>query len=602
VVLLAGSFSQDFIESVRQAADIVRVVGDYVPLKQAGARLKGLCPFHQEKTPSFSVDPNAQLFYCFGCQTGGDLFKFVMLYDKVAFPEAVETLARRFGVPLPARDSGGADPRERYFGLLEAAQRHFRAMLNDERAGKRCRDYLERRGLDEATVDKLGLGYAPDDWEGLRRALLGKRFTAEELQTGGLVLPRKSGQGQYDRFRDRLIFPIRDVRGRICAFGGRTLGDAEPKYINSPETPTYTKGQHLYGLDAARDGIRREGFAVVVEGYLDLAALSRAGIDNVVATLGTAFTPAQVRLLSRYTDRVTVSYDGDAAGAAATARSLDLLLEKGLEIRVVDLPGKTDPDDFIREHGAEAYGQLVRAAPEYLEFLVRRSTRGLDLSRVDQKVEAANAILPHIAKLGNAIERASWASRLADALQIEDGLVMQELRAATSAAQTRIPHRTRPTREPHEAESRLVWELLRSEAERVRLVDEIDWADLEGTRIESIVRTILQMVRQGNAVDYPAVLAGLSNEDDQALLTRIAFGEQPERGPGVDDCLWAFRRKRLARQGKTVVQRLGRVRSGAEGGDPDAASTTADDNDVDRYLLEVQRLARERDALLNGST
>jgi DNA primase len=564
---------------------LVRVISDYVPLKQAGARLKGLCPFHQEKTPSFSVDPSAQLFYCFGCQTGGDLFKFVMLYEKVGFGEAVENLARRFGVPLPSRGSGGADPRERYFQMLEAAESWFRSLLADERGGRRCREYLSKRGLHDRIVGDLGLGYAPDSWEALRTHLTARRFTPEELQRGGLIMPRKSGQGHYDRFRDRLIFPIRDVNGRTRAFGGRTIGDAEPKYINSPETPTYTKGEHLYGLDAARDSIRREGFAIVVEGYLDLAALLQAGFENVVATLGTAFTPSQVRLLARYSNRVTVSYDGDAAGAAATARSLDLLLEKGFEVHVVDLPGKTDPDDYIRDNGAEAYGQLVRDAPEYLEFLVLRESRGRELARIDQKIAAVNAVLPHLAKLSHAIERASWATRLADALHIEDGLVLQELRAALSAAQTQIRQRPRSVHEPREAEARLVTELLRSEEERVRLVEGIDWADLEGTEIVAIVRTIVRLTENGEPVDYPNVLSALEGESDQKLLTRIAFRDQPEDGPGVEDCLWAFRRKRLMQQGQQAVRELNRRQ-------PDG------DDDIDRQLLEVQQLARQRDALL----
>jgi DNA primase len=589
VVLLGGTFTQDFIESVRNAGDIVRVISDYVPLRPAGSRLKGLCPFHQEKTPSFSVDPNAQLFYCFGCQTGGDLFKFVMLYDKVGFGEAVENLARRFGVALPSRARGGADPSDRYYRIAEAAEAWFRSLLRDPQRGRRCREYLEQRGLDDKTVARLGLGYAPDSWEALRQHLPPQRFKPEELQRAGLVLPRKSGQGHYDRFRDRLIFPIRDVNGRTRAFGGRAIGDAEPKYINSPETPTYTKGEHLYGLDLARDAIRREGFGIVVEGYLDLAALLQAGFENTVATLGTAFTPAQVRLLARYANRVTVSYDGDAAGAAATARSLDLLLQKGMEVRVVDLPGKDDPDDYIRREGAEAYGRLVHRAPEYLEFLVLRETRGRDLSRIDQKIAAVNAVLPHLAKLKHAIERASWAARLADALQIEDGLVLQELRAASSSATTQIRQRPRPAREPREAEARLVSELLRLEEERVRLVGEIDWADLECTQIGPIVRTILRLTEEGKPVDYPTVLSAVEDADAQSLLTRIAFREQPEQGPSVEDCLWAFRRKRLTQQGREAVRELDQTQ---------AQEHQQEDDEVDRRLLQVQRLARQRDALL----
>ncbi|MHC4494182.1 MAG: DNA primase [Planctomycetota bacterium] len=584
-------FSQDFIESVRNAGDIVRVISDYVPLKPAGSRLKGLCPFHQEKTPSFSVDPNTQLFYCFGCQTGGDIFKFVMLYDKAGFGEAVETLAKRFGVPLPRRSGKTDDLRDRLMQINEAAASFFRSLLQQD-AGARCRRYLDERGIDAATADRLGLAYAPDSWEALQQHLLAKRFRKEELAKSGLFVPRKSGSGHYDRFRDRLIFPIRDIGGRMIAFGGRAIGDAEPKYINSPETPTYTKGDHLYGLDLARETIRREGYAIVVEGYLDLTALVQAGFDNVVASLGTAFTPAQARLLARYTDRVKVSYDGDAAGAKATARSLDLLLERGFEVRVVELPGGDDPDDLIRRDGADAYRALLDEAPEYLQFLLNREARRRDLDLTEQKISAVNAILPHLAKLGNAIERLSWAGRLADTLQIEEELVQQELRSALKAAQTRIQQRPQSSRPPREAGARLVSLLLDSAEEREAFAEEIDWADLEGAEVLSIVRTIVDLTRRAERVDYPAVMTALKEESDRDLLTQIAFREQPETGPTVEDCLCAFKRKRLQREGREVARELRKIQ--------DDRTRPAEQDDVDRRLLELQQLARRRDALFQS--
>jgi DNA primase len=235
---LGGPFPQHFIDAVRNAADIVQVISDYVPLKKAGTRMKGLCPFHEEKTPSFSVDPGAQLFYCFGCQTGGDVFKFIQLYDKADFGEAVRILAQRFGLPLPAeRERKRRGPEERLLQMNKAADAFYRSRLRDDSAGRLCRSYLEKRGLDGDTIETLGLGFAPDNWDALRGHLLSQRYRPEEMHKGGLVVPRKDGGGHYDRFRNRLIFPIRDLSGRAVAFGGRALGDAEPKYINSPETP-----------------------------------------------------------------------------------------------------------------------------------------------------------------------------------------------------------------------------------------------------------------------------------------------------------------------------------------------------------------------------
>jgi len=588
---VGGPFAPDFIEAVRASSDIVQVVSDYVPLKRAGRRLKGLCPFHQEKTPSFSVDPESQLFYCFGCQTGGDIFKFVQIYDKLDFGEAVETLASRFGVPLPAvtRTKGG-DERERVLGANAITQSFFRGLLATD-AGRSCRDYLSKRGLDEQTIERLGIGFAADDWEALRRHLAAKRVPVADALKAGLVMPRKTGSGEYDRFRDRLIFPIRDIQGRVVAFGGRALAeDAQPKYINSPETPAYIKGNHLYGLDQARDAIRREGFAIVVEGYMDLAALVQNGFDNVVASLGTAFTPAQARLLSRYTTRVRVSYDGDAAGAQATARSLDMLLEQGFEVNVVELPGGADPDDTIRGQGAAEYGRLVRQAPEYLEFLVRRQITEHGVADARAKVAVVNAVLPHVAKLTNAIERMSWATRLADALQIEDDLVLQELRAALKTARTEVRQRPRTSDDQlRDAEVRMVHLLMRSEKERRRLGESIDTTDLEATKIAPIVAAILDLTRQEQRVDASAVFERLSDTDTQ-LLTRILFRDEPQEGATVEDCLNTFQRDRIIREERQAVRDLRR-----ETKNEDASS---DSEELDRQLMHVQQLARQRDALL----
>jgi len=554
--------------------------------------MKGLCPFHEEKTPSFSVDPTRQLFYCFGCRTGGDIFKFVQLYEKLEFPEALELLAKRWGVPIPQRPGRGKgeELRDRLLRMNDAAVRHFRSMLEETEAGAACRAYLERRGIDAATAERLQLGYAPDTWEALRGHLLREGFKQEELLKGGLVIERKSGSGQYDRFRGRLIFPIRDVNGRPVAFGGRTLGDDEPKYINSPETPAYTKGDHLYGLDLAREAIRREGLAIVVEGYLDLVALLQAGFDNAVASLGTAFTPLQARLLGRYTERVIFSYDGDAAGAAATERSVDQLLQKGFEVRVVELPADTDPDDCIRQQGADAYAALVRQAPEYLLYLIRREAATRDLARVEEKVAAVNAVLPHIAKLNSAIERSEWASRLADLLQIEDELVLQELRQAVRSSTPGVRQRATVERGPSAAETRLVLLLLRSEAERQRCTEQLDQADIEGWPVCTIVRTILDRDSRGERVDHPSVLEALEQDEDRELLTRIAFRDEPEDGPSVADCLETFRRKRLTREQRELLRDLGKSQ---EGDDPSVESAA-----VDQQLQRLQELARQRDRLM----
>ena len=578
---MGGRTTNDFVETVRGAGDIVRVISDYVPLKSAGSRFKGLCPFHQEKTPSFSVDPGAQLFYCFGCQTGGDLFKFVMLYEKVGFREAVELLARRFGVPLPSVNARGSG-HERIHEAIRLAEGFFREQLMGS-AGRACRDYVARRGIGSEVVDKLGMGHAPDSWDALRDHLAARRFKPEEMLSAGLVIARKDGSGHYDRFRDRLIFPIRDVSGRTIAFGGRALGDAEPKYLNSPETPAYTKGNHLYGLDQAKEPVRREGFVIVVEGYLDLAALLQAGFHNAVASLGTALTAGQAQLLARYANRILVSYDGDAAGGKATVRSLDLLLDRGFEVRVVDLPDKLDPDDFIRKESAEGFGRLVAGAPSYLDFLVHREARGRDLDRPEERVAAVNAVLPHLSRLKSAVERASWAGRLADALRIEDGLVLQELGAVLKSGKSQIRHRLREGEAVGGVESRLVSLMLRDEHGRERAMSEIEPGDVEGTRVEAIVRSIQRLVEQGEGVDYPTVFSSLELEEDRDLLTRIAFREEPQGGTEeVVDCIRSLRRQRLMRERRELQRQI---------------QTAVDPGAIDTLLNRTQRLAQQIEAL-----
>jgi DNA primase len=579
---LAVPLTKDFVATVRNAGDLVRLVSDYVPLKPAGSRLKGLCPFHHEKTASFSVDPQMQLFYCFGCQAGGDAFKFVMLYEKIDFPESVEFLAKRWGVPLPRESSRPEDDvRARLLLMNESAAGFFRGQWSDPSRGKLAREYIAKRGVSDLVAERFGLGYAPDSWDALFNVLGARGFKAPELQTAGLAIPRKDGSGQYDRFRHRVIFPIRDVSGRVVAFGGRALGESEPKYLNSPETPAYVKGEHLYGLDVARDAIRREGFAILVEGYLDLIALHQAGFENAVASLGTALTPSQVRLLARYSERVVVSYDGDTAGVNAAAKSLDLFLERGFDVRVAEIPQGKDPDDFVKDEGAVAYDAIVRQAPGYLDFLVRRELRGRDLGRPEEKVAVINAILPKLARLESAVERAAWAGRLADALRIDDDLVMQELRHALRAAKPGIRHRVGAEDRTKDVEARLVRLLLGSDEARRHAREVLGPSELAETQVGTIVRTILDLDLEGLPVEGPLVVGALEDEADRELLTRIAFrDEAPGGADEVDGCLVTLRKTRLKKEHRDESREL------------DALSR----EDQDRRLLKLMKLGQEMDA------
>src|SRR3989440_8770578 len=438
----AGSFA----EKVKQQADIVRVVGEYVRLKKTGKDFSGLCPFHQEKTPSFTVSPIKQIFYCFGCGKGGDVYNFVMDMEKCEFPEAVKVVAEKCGIAVPRQKERSPEERKEnqqrsvLVEMHREAQTFFVKQLEGTLEGKAARAYLEDRGLDKDTIMRFGIGYAPSGGDLLLRHLKPK-CNDKLLVDSGLVSRDQSAGRLFDRFRRRITFPISNESGKIVAFGARALGDDMPKYLNSPETPIYSKSNVLYHMDRAKDALRRQDFAILVEGYMDAIAVARAGISNVVASCGTSLAEPQIKLLGRFTRRVIVNYDPDTAGQTATERSLALLLEHDFEGRLLALPGKADPDKFIREQGADAYLKLLKEASPYVDYLIARA-RQMDLSTGEGKLRAVNFLLPYVQKIPNRILRSEWATRIAQQLRLDEPV----LRAALSkaAADRRSEVKTQP--------------------------------------------------------------------------------------------------------------------------------------------------------------
>src|SRR5260370_29736634 len=430
----AGSFA----EKVKQQADIVRVVGEYVRLKKTGKDFSGLCPFHQEKTPSFTVSPIKQIFYCFGCGKGGDVYNFVMDMEKCEFPEAVKVVAEKCGIAIPRQRERSPEERKEnqqrtlLVEMHREAQTFFVTQLEGTPEGKAAWGYLEDRGLEKDTIARFGIGYAPSGGDTLLRFLRPK-YPEKLLVESGLVSRDQSGGRLFDRFRRRITFPISNESGKIVAFGARALGDDQPKYLNSPETPIYSKSNLLYHLDRAKEALRRQDFAILVEGYMDAIAVARAGISNVVASCGTSLAEAQIKLLGRFTRRVIVNYDPDTAGQAATERSLSLLLEQDFEVRVLALPPvgdkKADPDLFIRERGKDEYLKLLKEAPPYVDYLISRA-RQMDLTTGEGKQRALNFLLPYIQKIPNGILRSEWATRIAHQLPTDEPLLRSALAKA----------------------------------------------------------------------------------------------------------------------------------------------------------------------------
>src|SRR5712692_393278 len=524
----AGSFA----ERVKQQADIVRVVGEYVRLRKSGQNFTGLCPFHSEKTPSFAVHPVKQIYHCFGCGVGGDVFSFVREMEKCEFPEAVRVVAEKCGIPIPRpRERSPEERRENQqrAALVEMhreAAAFFMKQLEGTLEGKAARAYLEDRGLDAEAIARFGLGFAPSGGEILYRHLK-QKYPDKLIEVSGLVSRDQSGGGRfYDRFRRRMMFPIANEAGKIVAFGGRALGDDMPKYLNSPETPIYSKSNILYHLDRAKEGMRRQDLAILVEGYMDAISVARAGISNVVAGCGTSLAESQVKLLARFTRRVVVNYDPDAAGQAATERSIVLLLEQGFDVRVLALPGKADPDKFIREQGAEAYRKLLESAPEYVDYLIGRARR-MDLSTGEGKLRAVNFLMPYVQRIPNRLLRSEWATRIAQQLRVEEPVLRESLRKA--AAERRGEVKTQPElvgRGAKQAERRLIQMLTEAEGYRERLASELRGGELgalyQGLESEKIFAVLTEACERGEHPD-PAALASALEEQDRRLLFDILF-------------------------------------------------------------------------------
>ena len=433
----------DFAQTVKQQADIVKVIEGYIRLRNAGAqRFKGLCPFHKEKTPSFNVNGGSQqFFYCFGCQASGDVFSFVAKIENVGFPEAVRIVAGKCGISLPKREfsspeeAAGARLRAKLFELHETATAWFEEQLRGPE-GAVAREYLAGRGLTPEGIKTFRIGYAPDSFNALRDRLSGMADN-ETLRASGLFASKEQGDGSqgpiYDRFRKRVMFPISNESGRVIAFTARTLetGDkADAKYINSPETPLYSKGLVLFNLDKARTSIRQHEFALLVEGQMDCISVYLRGIQNVIATSGTAFTEQQVAILKRHTSQVVVNFDPDAAGSNASEKSISLLTEEGFNIKIVTLDGGLDPDRYIRERGVEAYTAALRGARRQADYLIERARTAFPGASAEQKVKAMNFLLPHIRRMPEKLARDQFAADAAQKLGIDSAVLREELRQA----------------------------------------------------------------------------------------------------------------------------------------------------------------------------
>jgi DNA primase len=543
----------EIIDQVRQASSIVEIASQYTTLKRRGRKWVGLCPFHTEKTPSFTVDEEKQLYHCFGCGVGGDVFSLLMERENLTFPEALKSLAEKYRIPLPAQQRVRPEVlklEEKLFKINELAVGYFKKNLYSTPEGQKALEYLRKRGLSEETAQTLKIGYALNSWTALLDAFKSKDVPISLLEKGGLVLPG-SRPGEYrDRFRGRVIFPIFSLTGRVVAFGGRTVVDAEPKYLNSPETPLYSKGKLLYGLNFTKDAIRQEGTAILVEGYTDFSSLYQAGFTNVVASLGTALTAWQVAQVMRFAQRLIVNYDGDSAGRTAMARAVPLGFEKGLNVEVLVLPDDLDPDAFLKKHGGDKYQALLKKTVSGLDFLVDSLAAGARMSVPEEKGKVAHAVVREIEKVPDPIARSEYLRRASAKLGVAEELLRGIVSPKVRDKSPDDPGLFCP------AEKRLFQILMTDRALAPDVFAECDGELFQGLRSEPVFRHIMESFRNDADWSFPS----LQGKVPPALLSQLAQAMFEKASQGTLDealeCLKSLRKIRLLSSLKSIQQKL----------------------------------------------
>ena len=552
-------YPQTFIDDLKRQADIVRVIQDYVQLKKKGANWMACCPFHKEKTPSFSVSPTKEIFYCFGCHKGGSVFNFVMEIERVAFPEAIKIVADKIGMPLPkliddSRFEARRQESDEVVQLNSWALDWWQKQLESSAEGRIARDYLTQREITDETQKTFRLGYAPDSWDALSSYLRQKGATQQQIDRSGLVVLNEGRS--WDRFRGRLIFPVFDHQGRPIAFGGRTLKNEDAKYINSPETSAYVKGRNLFGLNLTRDEIRLQGFAILVEGFLDLIVPYQFGVKNIAASLGTALTADQVKLLSRFARKVVVNYDGDRAGVQAAKKSIEILLAEDLEVKVLVLPDNADPDEYIRKFGVTEYQRRRAQAQPHIQFVIENALRGRNLHRPAEKAEAVDEVLPYIRAVTSSVQKREYFDMAMDALRITDPSLRREfwisLRSRSPQLDSKQKIQGRRPATPTIAEQRMLELLFADDRKRDEILRILKPEDYEDLMTAPIFRAVIDLTTNGQRLDFDSLCEKTEPENISAsLIATVMMGDAGKwdtrelhainQSLTPDECVFSFR-------------------------------------------------------------
>ena len=559
------SIPDHLIDEVRERTDIVEVVSQSVTLKKVGKNFKGLCPFHSEKTPSFTVSPEKRIYHCFGCGAGGNVFKFVMETQSISFVDAVKQFADRAGVSIP-RPNMGNDPqykeREALKKTNELATKYFHSLFNDAEAGLAARDYLKSRHFTGEVLDKYQIGWALPAWRGLVNHFQKNGSLSRDIVLkSGLVIEKEESSNTYDRFRGRVIFPIKDPHGSVIGFGGRTIVEGEnPKYLNSPETPLYQKSQVLFGMDIARQAIRKEDQAILVEGYLDQMRATQYGILNSVATCGTALTPKQAAMLRNYASSVVLVFDSDNAGRAAADKGFDVLHEKGLHVKTVFLPEGQDPDSYIQENGAEKFLEKIKSAKPFLESYIDTVVAGKNGNSPSERVEMANQVLPMVGKVHNLVERNGLLEYFSFKAKIDDASFLTELKKTFSRNKGRMDIAETETNSTLNLERHLVHLILSDKETAQRVFEAINPEDFSNPPLRSIAITCSQMIDEDIEIDK--LIDQTDDPEIRSLLTQFGLEpiefDSPEKT--VTDCVTKFNNIHI----KSKIKIVKRQRNEAE--------------------------------------
>jgi len=578
---MKDSIPEEKITEIRERASIVEVISDFVSLKKSGKNYLGLCPFHSERTPSFTVNEEKGIFHCFGCGAGGNIFNFLMRASHLNFPEAVKELAKRYRIPLPQRELSDEEKRRRslkarLFEINELAAEFYYRVLVTQKDGEEGRRYLSQRGLSEQTIVEHRLGFAPAAWDSLALFLQEKGVPLNLAQDLGLIIPRKEGSGAqvrpsfYDRFRCRVIFPILNEAGRVSGFGGRIVESATPngtppapKYMNSPESPIYSKGHMLYGLSVAKGPIREQGMALIVEGYMDLLSLYQEGIRNVVASLGTALTTAQLGLLGRYTREAVLVFDADEGGQKATQRSLELFLQEGISARVVSLPGGFDPDSFIRQERMDGFKRILSEALPVVEYLLEQAIGRHGTQTVEAKVRAVRELIPALNRLQDPFEQSLYVERVASRLGLKESQIRAQFRSKGTLAEEAVKTPQGPTHE------RLLLQLMLLRNQVIQEVQGVVRPDgFSDPRHKKLAQELMALWETDKKVNVQELLSRVGDEDLKALISELLLAEESviDADRMLRDCLRKVRLSRVRQEIQLVDEEIRqRTREGQEG-------------------------------------